>query len=68
MQPTEMTKGELLRLLDEMRDRIADDDSCGGSMEYEAEAAGLYSVRAAYRYGNREHGQGFMRMAGRVET
>jgi hypothetical protein len=66
MEP--LTKHELLEIIDDMRARIARDDSWEGFLNYlipePGDPEGTYArVEARYRFGNTE-GQGGMRMIG----
>jgi hypothetical protein len=73
-KPIPMSKVRLLVLLDDIRVRIAADDSYEGSLEYgmpldesgEIIPDADFVVRAAYRVGNLQ-GQGGMRLIGRIE-
>lgn len=69
--PTPLTQAELADLLADMAARVRDGDSFEGHIEYsmpdpdDETPEGTYAmVRAAYRHGNRDHGQGFMRIVG----
>lgn len=65
-QPVPMTRGQLLRILDDLRARIAIGDSDEGHLTYmlPADPAADFDVRAGYRVGNR-FGQGGFRVIGR---
>lgn len=65
-QPINLTRAELLDVLDDLRDRVAAGDSLEGSFEYMLPEDGPgYDVRASYRVGNLQ-GQGGMRIVGRM--
>lgn len=70
-RPVPFTQTDLADLLADMAARVRDGDSFEGSIEYsmpdpdDGVPEGTYAmVRAAYRHGNRQHGQGFMRIVG----
>lgn len=70
MRPIGLNEAELVAVLRQMADLVEAGDSFDGSIEYtastEAGPGPAYEVRASYRYGNRGHGQGFMRLVGEV--
>jgi quinol monooxygenase YgiN len=72
--PAYLTKGQLLAVLDEVRQLVAENDSFEGSLSYELpwstelgdpvdDSRSGFRVRASYRTGN-SMGQGGMRMIG----
>ena len=74
--PVFFTRGQLVRTLREMADRVEVGDSFEGNIEYtmpwseeigdpETDHADGFRVRAAYRVGNLQ-GQGGMRMIGEI--
>jgi hypothetical protein len=63
MRPTTLSKAELADLFLALHYRIADGDSFGGSLEYELDDNGDFSVQGCYRVGNSE-GQGGMVVLG----
>ena len=77
--PQPCSKETLLALIDDMRHHIENDDSWEGYLEYtlpwteelgDPETDGddvAFRVKAGYRVGNLEGGQGFFRMVGKVE-
>ena len=64
-----LKQGELLAIIDELRALVAEGDSFEGFLNYllpeQGDPKGTYArVEARFRYGNKRHGQGFMRMIG----
>ena len=66
MNPINVTKEELIAILQDMIDVISDDDSFEGNIEYSFGEEKDFSVRGAYRIGN-QYGQGGMRLVGTFE-
>ena len=70
MLPEPKSAEELAAILRNMADHVEALDSFEGSIEYlmpdEADPECYAMVRASYRIGNR-HGQGGMRLVGRIE-
>jgi len=63
-----LTKAQLLHVLDDIRARVAEEESFGGFLNSllpeEGDPEETYArVEARYRFGNKD-GQGFMRMIG----
>jgi hypothetical protein len=71
MEHVPKTKDELLAILDDIRESVANDDSFEGSIEYlMPEPLGVdpqadFAVRASYRVGN-QMGQGSVRLVGAI--
>lgn len=70
--PVAMQQSDLANLLEEMARLVRSGDSLEGSLEYlipgpedGPQDPWALMVRAGYRYGNREYGQGFFRLIGR---
>lgn len=67
-----VTKQDLLSILKGMCDGVDAGDSFDGSIEYhymgkDDNGDDVFDVAGAFRYGNKEHGQGFMRLFGKDE-
>jgi hypothetical protein len=63
MRPTTLSRDELADLFLRLHYKIKDGDSFGGSLEYELDDYGYFSVQGVYRIGNSE-GQGGMVILG----
>lgn len=71
--PVVVHQTELVAILREMADLVEAYDSFDGSIEFSipieadfGEFSNPYEVRAVYRHGNRDHGQGFVRTVGQM--
>lgn len=64
--PDILTKGQLLKILENISEGITIDDTLEGFIEFTVNDADTWKVTARYRVGNRE-GQGFVRMIGSFE-
>ena len=72
--PVNMTGADLGELLNDIATGFAEGDTLEGNIEFlmhidpsEGREKHLtWDVRGSYRYGNRDHGQGFMRLIGEV--
>jgi hypothetical protein len=66
MGPVEMTPGQLADVLEDMARTVRAADSFDGNLVYEAwqKTGPGYLVQGVYRVGNREGGQGGMRVIG----
>lgn len=74
MRPQRMTYQALSAVMHDITERVRQGDSLEGFIEwalpYDDDDAGLddVDVTARFRYGNLEHGQGFMHIIGTIDT